>query len=286
MVKERPESNNQQDNSITLDSVFGEIRGLLDKNVNQKIIIKYLLRKDVFNLFKSDPKRFKDKLTPYILSQFMRDKVKKSLGDKSETLTFDYIQKTAKEKGPEVYDLVGIFIDSLKIFNEEFEEFEPFEEFEEFEKFIKVLNRGKIPNLRNLYLAYNFIGDKGVKALTESPHLGSIETLDLTENHITIEGARALAQSPNLRSLMTLSLGSNLLGPKGVKALAESPNLGSLKTLDLSRNHLGDEGVKVIIDSVNLESLETIYLSNNSLSQDMKDRLLSHFKNLGVNCRV
>ncbi len=85
--------------------------------------------------------------------------------------------------------------------------------------------------LFSLHLYDDWIGDEGVRALAQSPHLASLTHLDLYDNGIRDEGARALAQSEHLTSLTQLDLEDNGIGEEGRRALNESVHLSDVKVV-------------------------------------------------------
>lgn len=88
--------------------------------------------------------------------------------------------------------------------------------------------------LRSLRLAFNHLGDEGVRELLAGPLLGALTSLDLQANALTDVTAVALANSPWLGHLTTLNLVANHLGQRGLEALVRAPGLGSLRDVDLS----------------------------------------------------
>ena len=60
------------------------------------------------------------------------------------------------------------------------------------------LDADALPQLRELVLPYNPLGDEGARALAHAPCLRRLERLDLNRCSITLDGTRALAASPHL----------------------------------------------------------------------------------------
>jgi uncharacterized protein (TIGR02996 family) len=84
-------------------------------------------------------------------------------------------------------------------------------------------------------------GDAWVSALVEPPaQLTRLSYLHLSFNYIGDKGARALASAAHLANLTTLDLKYNQVGAKGARALAESPHLGGLRALNLRGNGLDE----------------------------------------------
>ena len=87
---------------------------------------------------------------------------------------------------------------------------------------------------RRLTLTDNEITDDGARALVESEVLQRIECLFLARTQLGDDGVSALAQSPHLGQLRELGLGSlEELTSEGAGALAQSPHLTSLQYLEV-----------------------------------------------------
>ena len=135
---------------------------------------------------------------------------------------------------------------------------------------------GCLPELRELDLADNNIGDDGFSALADAlcaSATSKLERLTVSSNEIGDVGAArlgsALLGSPAaLRSLVELSLDNNWVGDEGVKALArafEYGRLARLHILALDDNMIADAGAGAFADAclsqpaevlVHLESLD------------------------------
>ncbi|XP_078391229.1 NACHT, LRR and PYD domains-containing protein 3-like isoform X7 [Cetorhinus maximus] len=166
------------------------------------------------------------------------------------------------------------------------------------------------PSLTDLNLAYNNLGDSGVKRLSvalRGPDC-KIQKLNLGDNKLTDSCAEDLASVFN-RSLTDLNLGDNNLGDSGVKRLSvalrgpdckiqkldlRNNNLTdsctkdfasvistnqSLTDLDLGVNPLGDSGVKLL--SVALRNsgckIQRLGLEDNKLTDSCAEDLASVF---------
>jgi uncharacterized protein (TIGR02996 family) len=99
----------------------------------------------------------------------------------------------------------------------------------------------------------NHIGDRGLSALSVSPYMANLTSLQLMWNCITSDGVIALAESPHVRGLKRLELEDNFIGDRGAFALAASPNFDRLDRLTFgsfystSRDeHLGPEGIEAL----------------------------------------
>ena len=102
-----------------------------------------------------------------------------------------------------------------------------------------------------LDLTSNDIGYDGVTALAGAiDALASLEKLFLSFNNIGDKGVKALVDacaSGALPALQTLALAVNYIGDAGLTALADACASGtSLKVLDLRLNHIGDNGMKAL----------------------------------------
>lgn len=92
---------------------------------------------------------------------------------------------------------------------------------------------GLAPTLTRLSLADAGLGPHGVQALAEV--LPDLVELDLSGNAIGDEGARTLAASTALGNLEHLRLTGTGIGPVGARALLDAPGLARARTLVLPR---------------------------------------------------
>jgi uncharacterized protein (TIGR02996 family) len=112
----------------------------------------------------------------------------------------------------------------------------------------------------------NCLGDRGVKALADSPVPFRLCWLGLGFTEVGDVGARALAESSSFPHLRTLKLNQNReLGPRAVEALSRSPFLTGLRALDLSYSPIGDAGIEAIAQSPNLLRLTNLNLAFSGL---------------------
>jgi uncharacterized protein (TIGR02996 family) len=157
---------------------------------------------------------------------------------------------------------------------------------------------GKITRVRS----FDMDGGGGVvgQAVTTSPHLSSLCSLDLMEegiwpawleaiaqnerladlpslelklhrNYLGDDALRILAKSANFRCLTELELGdaqidSAVITAEGVQALAESPHLSQLRRLVLTCCDIGPEGVKSLLTSPHLSQLRELALTSGNRS--------------------
>jgi hypothetical protein len=135
-----------------------------------------------------------------------------------------------------------------------------------------------------------------VQALTRSPHLGRLSTLDLFQTDLSLDDLRALAvslvhpttlnlgltfrstggteaaevlaASPSLGRLAALNLCTNSIKDAGAVALASSPHLANLVWLDLSYNDIGPAGALALAHSSTLAALSEVTLRGNKIGPE------------------
>ncbi len=107
-----------------------------------------------------------------------------------------------------------------------------------------------LAQLESLDLSFNGIGDGGVQRLAGATGFPRLKALHLNDNHtIGCEGMRALTESPNLACLKTLDVSGNDIGSSGFRSLASSPILAPLNHLRIHANRVGDGGVAALAQS-------------------------------------
>jgi uncharacterized protein (TIGR02996 family) len=118
--------------------------------------------------------------------------------------------------------------------------------------------------LERLSIESGLIGDWGVEALAQSPHLAGLREVRLLDQQIGPAGARALAQSRHLTSLRALDLCGNPIGPTGARALATAlwPELGELRLNDCK---LGTAGAEALAGSARWTALTELTLQFNEI---------------------
>lgn len=112
----------------------------------------------------------------------------------------------------------------------------------------------------SMYTEVYGIGEKGAKAIANSPTLTNLTSLNLEHNTIWDGGAIAIANSPTLLNLTSLNLSHANIGNAGAMAIAKSQNLASLTSLNLAHNQIGDEGIMAILESPFLTNLKSLIL--------------------------
>jgi Ran GTPase-activating protein (RanGAP) involved in mRNA processing and transport len=141
----------------------------------------------------------------------------------------------------------------------------------ELEKYVKRL-KANDPNLTELDLYNNSIGNDGAKAIAEALKVNTVLTrLDLDTNSIGNDGTKAIAEALKVNTVLTtLSLQSNSIGNDGAKAIAEALKRNTvLTTLNLGYNSIGNDGAKAIAEALKVKTVLTIlYLGDNSIGND------------------
>jgi uncharacterized protein (TIGR02996 family) len=129
----------------------------------------------------------------------------------------------------------------------------------------------------------------GIHALTASPYLTSLTTLDLANQHLTDEAVRAVLTSPAFARLETVSFAGSALGARafavaagkmrlrdadlsqcvigdaGLTALAALPQFSGVSRLDLRSCDLGAKGLTALARSPAAASLRELNLADNPL---------------------
>jgi uncharacterized protein (TIGR02996 family) len=125
-----------------------------------------------------------------------------------------------------------------------------------------------LKRLECLSLRRSNLLDRGLEALAGAANLAGLRVLDLGENDRVGEGGiRALAESPHLTNLRALSLSGIALTANGAQALAGSPNLANLEVLDLSGGGLDAAGARALSASPHLSKLSVLDLRGEAFSQ-------------------
>jgi uncharacterized protein (TIGR02996 family) len=94
-----------------------------------------------------------------------------------------------------------------------------------------------LANLRRLDLG-NAVDDGQMQLLAQAKALGQLTVLELPYSRIGDRGARALRNSPHLTNLVHVDLSQNNLGEAAVLRLVEAPVLAGVVYLDVSGNQI------------------------------------------------
>ncbi len=156
----------------------------------------------------------------------------------------------------------------------------------------RILDAPCMPHLRSLDLSFNHIRDDGLRGITRTQNLRSLERLELIANGVMFHGVKFIGDSPWWPGLKTLNLAQNHLNPQALVALGAAldagslehlelranahgvshvpslarlvgaPGASSLRSLGLAQNNLDAEHLRAIADSSHLTSLERLDLSS------------------------
>lgn len=127
----------------------------------------------------------------------------------------------------------------------------------------EVIRHRYTPNLVDLRMCYNQIGDAGAIALAKAlPQVPELVTLKVWLNVIGDSGAAAIAEAvTHLPKLETIELDRNHIGDLGAAAIAEAlRRVPKLKRLVLSCNQIGDDGGRAFAKVRPDTSLERLFL--------------------------
>ena len=129
--------------------------------------------------------------------------------------------------------------------------------------------------MQELWVAFNFIGDEGAKAIAKmisaKPHF---TTLDLQSNVVGDDGTKELAAvMARHEKFDTLYLEDNLVGDPGAKGLAKAiaKLTRKVETLVLTNNNIGDSGAKALAKAIEANSkgwVDRIDLTQNNVSDE------------------
>jgi uncharacterized protein (TIGR02996 family) len=115
-----------------------------------------------------------------------------------------------------------------------------------------------LAGLTSLELTGNFLGGEGLRALLNSPHLGTrLTRLGLGSCDLREDAFLDLASCPRLRTLTSLTLGYNNLTGVAMQALVASPYLQRLTSLYLG-SEFHPEPLHVLADSAGLPRLREV----------------------------
>jgi uncharacterized protein (TIGR02996 family) len=108
------------------------------------------------------------------------------------------------------------------------------------------------------------VGDRGVAALTASPHLSRLRWLSLHRQSIGPTGAVALGRSKHLTRLEGLHLEGNPIGADGLRAVANGPWAG-LTALELDFCALDDAAAAALAEGGTPTGLTELVLHHNAI---------------------
>lgn len=124
-----------------------------------------------------------------------------------------------------------------------------------------LVDTGVIGRLVNLGL-HGELGAEGARVLAQAPELAAVRKLNLAGCRLGDDGVAALLDSPHL-ACTQLTLRENDIGDQGAQALAGAPALAGCRALFLARNQIGDEGVAALAGSVHLSGIEQLGVGGN-----------------------
>ena len=156
-----------------------------------------------------------------------------------------------------------------------------------------------MPNLRQLRLQKNYIGEEGAMYLANAARgqaLTHLKVLDIADNAIETGGMEMLASVLKyLSNLIELHISGNRIGDAGVKALSEAikkKSLSKVYELFLNNNNIGEEGMQALWSALSTRQpvlstqqppLIYVYLSDNLINvwrnSNTNVRFIFHLKN-------
>jgi len=154
-----------------------------------------------------------------------------------------------------------------------------------------------MPDLKELYLADNIIGQEGSALIAEAAKNGyfaKLQTLNLSNNELDYVGIKDLLIAIQyILDLKELYLAGNIIGPKGAALIAEAAKNGyfaKLQTLNLSNSQLGHKGFQIFLNCVTFMQLEKLYLASNKIGyqgmaylKDAPQKFLKYLQILDLN---
>jgi uncharacterized protein (TIGR02996 family) len=131
---------------------------------------------------------------------------------------------------------------------------------------------GLLRRLVDLDLQNAHFGPEQARALVATP-LPDLRELTLCGNRIGDAGVRQLASAEWLPGLIDLNLESNRIGDKGLEALLEALPGSQLAQLDLSENRLTDVGARALLQWPGLPHLVELGTYGNKISLELEREL-------------
>jgi uncharacterized protein (TIGR02996 family) len=143
--------------------------------------------------------------------------------------------------------------------------------------FERLIASPHLANLRSLRLPGNNLGNRGIRDLTESATLSSLEELDFSsmsrheryrpDEVLRAASMKALMEWAGLASIRSLNLSGNDLNRDGLQALLRSPHVGALKELSLRDARLDGQAMAEFDSALPRLRLETLDLGENILEE-------------------
>jgi hypothetical protein len=130
---------------------------------------------------------------------------------------------------------------------------------------VDALARAPLSRLHRLYLSESQVGAAVVRALVDSPRLGSLRELLWSFRASAGTGA-ALAGCAGLSRLRELTLRALTLDDADCAALAASPHVGALTRLSLRENGLTDARLTVLLRAAWLPAVRELRLAWNQIT--------------------
>lgn len=150
-----------------------------------------------------------------------------------------------------------------------------------------------LAHFRRLNLASNPypLGDTGIAALLESPHLAELDELTLPGLPRDTPGvvwAHRLAGCERLRRLTSLGASSCRLGTSGLRQVLNSPHLRQLTKLAVGANRLDDTAAHLLSQHEPAWEWKALHVGNNRFSQAgvraiLENPYLHNLETLGLN---
>lgn len=122
-----------------------------------------------------------------------------------------------------------------------------------------------LERLRDLWLPFGNLGDRGARLLAAAPWLHQLKALSLKDNGLIIESVVVLAAARGFRPEI-LDLSMNEVGCGGLEALTAAGVLDRVRDLRLIECRIGDDGVTALAGRWSLDGPESLYLRDNAIT--------------------
>ncbi len=126
--------------------------------------------------------------------------------------------------------------------------------------------------LRELWLPWNNLGDRGAALLASAPWLPGVRGLGLKDNGLSAEGVQAIAGVYGFRPRM-LDLSMNEVGGIGLEALTNAGTLDGVDDLRLIECRIGDDAVAALAGRWSMAGPESLYLRDNAITDSGAEAL-------------